>query len=127
AEDGAAADRRRTRRGQEREGGAGAGGPPPDVRVARGDARGYQRLRAAMNLRLAIYDWIARYELDQGRGDALFRVAGYADEPAAVARRFWPAVAVLAGALGGLGVILWIAANWQDFGRMGRFALLQGA
>ncbi|MBC5766955.1 DUF2157 domain-containing protein [Ramlibacter albus] len=80
-----------------------------------------------MNLRLALYDWVGRYGLDRARGDALFRIAGYDSEPAAVARRFWPVVAVLAGALAGFGVILWIAANWNDFGRMGRFALLQGA
>ena len=35
-------------------------------------------------------------------------------------------VAVLAAALGGLGVVMWIAANWASMGRMGHFALLQG-
>ena len=34
-------------------------------------------------------------------------------------------MAVLAAALGGLGIIFWIAANWSDFGRAGRFGLLQ--
>jgi uncharacterized membrane protein len=34
--------------------------------------------------------------------------------------------AMAAAALGGLGVILWIAANWETLGRFGRFALLQG-
>ena len=29
-------------------------------------------------------------------------------------------------ALGGLGIILWLAANWGDMGRPARFALLQG-
>ncbi|MGC3987615.1 MAG: GDYXXLXY domain-containing protein [Pseudorhodoferax sp.] len=42
-------------------------------------------------------------------------------------RRFWQAVALLAAALMGFGLILWLAANWDDFGRMGRFAVLQGA
>ena len=42
-------------------------------------------------------------------------------------RWFWPAVSVLAAALFGFGVILWLAANWDDMGRMGRFALLQAA
>lgn len=36
------------------------------------------------------------------------------------------AVAVLAAALGGLGVVMWIAANWASMGRIGHFALLQG-
>ncbi|KQP43178.1 GDYXXLXY domain-containing protein [Pseudorhodoferax sp. Leaf274] len=42
-------------------------------------------------------------------------------------QRFWQAVALLAAALVGFGLILWLAANWDDFGRMGRFAVLQGA
>lgn len=80
-----------------------------------------------MNLRLALYEWSGRHRLDGGRGRELFELAGYGAEPPALARRFWPAVAVAAGALGGLGVILWLAANWNDLGRMGRFALLQAA
>lgn len=80
-----------------------------------------------MNTRVALYGWIARHGLDRRGADALFRLAGYDAEPAAVARRFWPAVAVLAAALAGLGVILWLAANWDDLGRTGRFVLLQGA
>ncbi len=36
-------------------------------------------------------------------------------------------LAVLAAALLGLGLVMWVAANWDDFGRTGRFALLQGA
>jgi uncharacterized membrane protein len=35
-------------------------------------------------------------------------------------------VAVLAAALGGLGLVVWIAANWDSVGRLGHFALLQG-
>lgn len=35
-------------------------------------------------------------------------------------------VAVLAAALGGLGVVMWMAANWASMGRVGHFALLQG-
>ncbi len=42
-------------------------------------------------------------------------------------QRFWQAVALLAAALIGFGLILWLAANWDDFGRMGRVAVLQGA
>lgn len=35
-------------------------------------------------------------------------------------------MALVAASLGGLGLILWVAANWNDLGRMGRFAVLQG-
>lgn len=47
------------------------------------------------------------------------------DEPAALARWLPRGVAVLGAALGGLGLILWVAANWAQFGRFGRFALLE--
>lgn len=36
-------------------------------------------------------------------------------------------VAALGAALFGLGVVFWVAANWQQWGRMPRFAILQGA
>ncbi|HVZ44320.1 MAG TPA: DUF2157 domain-containing protein [Ramlibacter sp.] len=80
-----------------------------------------------MNLRLAVYEWIDRFGLDEARAAALLRVAGFEEEPPALARRFWPAVAIAAAALAGFGVILWLAANWDDMGRMGRFALLEAA
>ncbi len=35
-------------------------------------------------------------------------------------------IAIVGAALGGLGVVMWIAANWDTLGRMGHFALLQG-
>jgi hypothetical protein len=47
------------------------------------------------------------------------------DEPDALQRRLPIGVAVLGAALGGLGLILWVAAHWEQFGRFGRFALLQ--
>ncbi|WP_326533381.1 GDYXXLXY domain-containing protein [Pseudorhodoferax sp.] len=42
-------------------------------------------------------------------------------------QRFWRTIALLAAGLLGFGLVLWLAANWDDFGRTGRFALLQGA
>ena len=42
-------------------------------------------------------------------------------------QRFWRAIALLSAGLLGFGLILWLAANWDDFGRAGRFALLQSA
>lgn len=80
-----------------------------------------------MNPRIALYELAGRYRLDARATGALLAAAGLGREPASLARRFAPAVAVLAAALGGFGVILWLAANWETLGRMGRFALLQGA
>jgi uncharacterized membrane-anchored protein/uncharacterized membrane protein len=39
--------------------------------------------------------------------------------------RFWRVVAIVAAGFIGFGVILWVAANWDDFGRAGRFTVLQ--
>ena len=47
-------------------------------------------------------------------------------EPSALPVWLPRGVAVLAAALGGLGVVMWIAANWASMGRVGHFALLQG-
>lgn len=78
-----------------------------------------------MNLRLALYELADRYTLDATGTRNLFALAGLADEPPAVRRWLWPAVAVTGAALGGLGLILWLAANWDTLGRAGRFGLLQ--
>ena len=78
-----------------------------------------------MNLRLALFELIARHGLDAGAAQRLHRVAGLHDEPASMARVLPRGAAVLGAALGGLGLILWIAANWETLGRFGRFALLQ--
>lgn len=79
-----------------------------------------------MDLRLALYDWAAAHGLDASRTRALHRLAGLDAEPPALATWLPRGVAVLAAALGGLGVVFWVAANWDTLGRFGRFALLQG-
>ncbi len=79
-----------------------------------------------MSLRLALYELAAEHRLDANGLEALERAAGLREEPDGLGRWLPRGVAVLAAALGGLGIILWIAANWDDFGRFGRFALLQG-
>ncbi|HJW10240.1 MAG TPA: DUF2157 domain-containing protein, partial [Albitalea sp.] len=79
-----------------------------------------------MDTRLALYELAAQHRLDANAASQLEQRAGLRDEPAALAHWLPRGVAVLAAALGGLGVILWIAANWDTLGRFGRFALLQG-
>ncbi|MBA3057033.1 MAG: DUF2157 domain-containing protein [Gammaproteobacteria bacterium] len=54
------------------------------------------------------------------------QAASRGDEPATLAVWLPRGVAVLAAALGGLGVVMWIAAHWDSMGRLGHFALLQG-
>lgn len=80
-----------------------------------------------MTPRAAAMAWIERFRLDEAAARELLALAPAGGDAPAVQRRLWQAVLVLAAALVGLGLILFIAANWEDFGRMGRFALLQGA
>jgi uncharacterized membrane protein len=77
-----------------------------------------------MNLRLALYALAARHALDAGRTRQL--LAELDDEPPSLARWLPRGIAVLAAGLGGFGVMLWIAANWDTLGRFGRFGLLLG-
>ena len=78
-----------------------------------------------MDLRLALYELVARHQLDAAGSQKLAQIAGLNREPSQLAYWLPRGVAVLAAALGGFGVILWIAANWETLGRFGRFALLQ--
>lgn len=48
-------------------------------------------------------------------------------EPPSLLQRLPGGLAILAAGLGGLGLICYIAANWDTLGRFGRFALLQAA
>jgi uncharacterized membrane protein len=80
-----------------------------------------------MSLRLDLYDFARHHAIDADAFQRLRQIARLDDEPEAAA--FWlpRIIAVLGAALAGFGIIIWIAANWQDLGRFGRFALLEGA
>lgn len=78
-----------------------------------------------MDLRLALYELAAEHKLDTAGSHKLTQIAGLHREPQRLAYWLPRGVAVLAAALGGFGVILWIAANWEALGRFGQFALLQ--
>ncbi len=78
-----------------------------------------------MNLRHALFDLSAEHQLSAAQARQLQQFAGLAAEPPQLARWLPRGVAVLATGLGGLGVVMWVAANWADWGRTGRFGLLQ--
>ena len=78
-----------------------------------------------MDLRLALHELAAQHRLDAAAARRLQALAGFDAEPAALRRRLPIGMAVLAAALLGLGLIFWVAANWEVLGRFGRFALLQ--
>ena len=79
----------------------------------------------AMNLRITLYELGARHSLNAAAMRRLLVLAGLGAEPGDLLRRCRQGAAVAAGLLGGFGIICWVAANWADFGRTGRFVLLQ--
>jgi uncharacterized membrane protein len=79
-----------------------------------------------MDLRQALFEMAAEHRLDAAGLRRLEQLAGLESEPDGLASALPRSVAVLAAALGGLGIVFWIAANWQTLGRFGRFALLEG-
>ncbi len=78
-----------------------------------------------MNLRGIVQQLAIEHRLDARARGRLERIAGFGVEPAALHSTMAIGVALLAAALLGFGLILWIAANWQALGRFGRFGLLQ--
>ncbi len=79
-----------------------------------------------MDLRLALYETAARHHLGPAATTQLEHSAGLGAPPAQLLRRTVLALAGLAAALLGLGLVFWVAAHWDTLGRIGRFALLQG-
>lgn len=79
-----------------------------------------------MNQRTALYELAATHRLDAAAVRQLQRLAGLDAEPADLAVWLPRGIGALAAGLAGLGVVLWVAANWDALGRVGQFALLQG-
>ncbi len=79
-----------------------------------------------MDERLALYEIAAEHKLDSRALGRLQEIAGLGSEPRSLAHGLPRGIAVLAAALAGLGIVFWIAANWDTLGRVGQFALLQG-
>jgi uncharacterized membrane protein len=68
----------------------------------------------------------SRHHLNRTQTQTLLHDAGLDREPDGVAVWLPRGVAVLAAALLGFGLVMWIAANWDTMGRTGHFVLLQG-
>ena len=78
-----------------------------------------------MDPRPALHELAVRYSLPRADADALQRLAEREPEPSQLQHTLPLGIAILAAALGGLGIIFWVAANWDTLGRSGKFALLQ--
>lgn len=79
-----------------------------------------------MKLRNVIFELAARYELDRYSTKELQTMAGLLGQPAWLPARLTLGSAIAGAALLGLGILFWIAANWDILGRFGRIALIQG-
>ncbi|MDB5933135.1 MAG: hypothetical protein JWQ01_479 [Massilia sp.] len=79
-----------------------------------------------MNLRLAVMDLSTRYKLSRHDAERLRKLAGIGQQPHQLMRYAPAGLAVLAAVLGGIGIIFWIAANWEGMTRTSRFALMEG-
>lgn len=77
-----------------------------------------------MNLRWALQALADTQGLDDAGRRRLLALGGVGQPPSPLGRWLPRGLAVVAAALVGLGVVMWIAANWDTLGRMGRFALL---
>ncbi len=78
-----------------------------------------------MQLRLALAELAARHSLDRAGMERLQALAKPHIDPLMLQQPLARAMAVLAALLGGLGLVFWVAANWDSLGRVGRFGLLQ--
>lgn len=78
-----------------------------------------------MNIRLAILALTKAHQLSARDHAELRQLAGLDEPPAALGSQLQRGIALLGAALGGLGILFWIAANWQLLSHAGRFALLE--
>ncbi|MGM9513249.1 DUF2157 domain-containing protein [Roseateles sp. DB2] len=79
-----------------------------------------------MSLHEQLYRWTADQGLDEARARRLWALSGLDQAPADVMARLRLGAAGLAAGLLGLGVMMWVAANWGELPRGARFGLLQG-
>lgn len=78
-----------------------------------------------MKTRLLLLQLSAKHSLNAQEAAQLQRLAGLHEQPPNLSQLVRRGTALLAAGLGGLGLLMWVAANWAELGRMPRFALLQ--
>ena len=78
-----------------------------------------------MNLRVAILALADRHNLTPDAGRRLKELAALDAPPPSLLRYLPFGMAVLAAVMAGLGIVFWVAANWEALPRTARFALLE--
>jgi hypothetical protein len=79
-----------------------------------------------VSLHEQLYQYTSQGGLDASSARRLWQLSGQGLAPNHWTGWLKRGAAVLAGGLVGFGVMLWVAANWDLFSRLERFALLQG-
>lgn len=79
-----------------------------------------------MNRRLQSYAWMERYGLSPQQGTELYQLNGEPPLAQRVSQELPTGLLLVAASLCGLGLVFWVAANWDQLGRLGRLLLLQG-
>lgn len=78
-----------------------------------------------MTTRLALLDLIIRNNMDATNASKLWRLAGFEGIPARALERTRLGLTVVGAGCAGLGLIFWVAANWNLLDRTQQFILLQ--
>ncbi len=79
-----------------------------------------------MDIGLSLLEISEAHRLNIEQHKQLRKLSGLDDAPLNLTRLSRLSLAIMAASLIGLGIIFWIAANWDSLGRAGRFTLLQG-
>jgi len=74
-----------------------------------------------------LHQLVARFSLTPQSAAQLWQIAGTDTAPPDFAKRISRMLIVVGALLLGLGAIFWLAANWQQWGRMAKFGLLQAS
>lgn len=78
-----------------------------------------------MRTRFALLDLIARSNLDAATASRVWQLAGFGRPPPALHGWMRFGLGIAGAGCAGLGVMFWVAANWNVLGRFQQFALLQ--
>lgn len=79
-----------------------------------------------MDIGLSLLEISEAHRLNKEQHGQLRKLSGLDVAPLNLTRLSRVSLAIVAASLIGLGIIFWIAANWDSLGRAGRFILLQG-
>jgi len=78
-----------------------------------------------MDPRLALHELAELHALSPAAVARLHQLADLTPEPPHLNRTVPLGLGILGAALGGLGIVFWVAANWDTLGRFEKFSLLQ--